>query len=145
MQYLGSFRCIHHAMKTQKTDLFNVPKFSFPFLSTPDLTVYEQLSGCFQKTRGRLPYRCTWSMLLVFSGVPVAHLLLLLCLYYFSYFMFFVVFVCFPCLVFVSGLHSSEIRQNLGSLVTLSVLLKSSLRDKVYYCFLQRSKIFTYT
>ena len=40
-----------------------------------------------------LPYQCTWSMLPVFSGVRVAHLLLLLCMYYFSYFMSFVVYV----------------------------------------------------
>ena len=56
------------------------------------------------------------SMLPVFSGVRVAHFLLLLCMYDFSYFMFFVVYVCFPCLAFVPGLHSFDYRYNLGSL-----------------------------
>ena len=79
-----------------KTDLFDVSQFSSPLLSTPDLTTfYQQLGGCFQR---RLPYRCTWCMLSVFTGVLVAHLLMLLCIYDFSYFMFFVVYVCFPCL-----------------------------------------------
>ena len=55
-------------------------------------------------------------MLPVFSGVRVAHLLLLLCMYDFNYFMFFVVCVCFPCLVFVRGLRSFDYRYNLGSL-----------------------------
>ena len=45
-------------------------------------------------------------MLPVFSGVRIAHLLLLLCLYHFSYFMFFVVFVLFSCLVSVLRQHS---------------------------------------
>ena len=40
----------------------------------------------------------TWSTLLVFSGVRIAHLLLLLSVYYFSYFIFFV------CLFSMSGL-----------------------------------------
>ena len=43
--------------------------------------------------------------ILVFSGIRVAHLLLLLCMYDFSYFMFFVVYFCFLCLVFVPELH----------------------------------------
>ena len=60
--------------------------------------------------QGHLPYWCTWSMLQVFSGLRVAHLLLLLCMYYFGYFMFFVVIVWFPCLVFVPGLHSFDFR-----------------------------------
>ena len=75
-------------------------------ISTPDLAFYEQLGGCFKKSGGRLPYRCTWCMLPAFSEVRVAHLLLLLCMNNFSYFMFVVVYVCFPCLVFVPGLHS---------------------------------------
>ena len=41
-------------------------------------------------------------------SVRFAHLLLLLCMYYFSYLMFFVVYVCFPCLVLVPGLHSFD-------------------------------------
>ena len=45
-------------------------------------------------------------MLSVFNGAQVAHLLSLLCTYYFGYFIYFVLYVCFPCLVFVSGLHS---------------------------------------
>ena len=45
----------------------------------------------------------TWSMVQVFSGVRVAHLLLLLFMYDFNYLMFIVVYVCFPCLVFVPG------------------------------------------
>ena len=55
-------------------------------------------------------------MLPVFSGVRVAHLLLLLCMYDFSYSMFFVVYDCFPCLIFVPGLHSLDFRYNLGSI-----------------------------
>ena len=46
----------------------------------------------------------------------VAHLLLLLCMYYFSYFMFYVVYVCCSCLVVVPGLHSFDFHKNLGSL-----------------------------
>ena len=86
---------------------------SFPFLFRlpMDLTLYEQLGGCFKKVRGRLAYRCIWPMLpFFFSGVQVAHLLLLLCMYYFSRFMFFVVLVCFPCLVFIPRLHSFDFR-----------------------------------
>ena len=83
-----------------KADLFNVSQFSFPLSSTPDLTFYEQLGGCFQKSRGPLPYRCTWFMLPVFSGIRVVHLLLLLCIYDFSSLMFFVVYVFFQCLAF---------------------------------------------
>ena len=48
-----------------------------------------------------LPYRCTCSMLPVFSGVRVAYLFfLLLCAYDFSYFVFFVMYVCFPWIAF---------------------------------------------
>ena len=52
----------------------------------------------------------------VFSGIRVAHLILLLCMYDFGYFKFFVLYVCFPCLVFVPALHSFDYRYNLGSL-----------------------------
>ena len=51
-----------------------------------------------------------------FSGVRVAYLLVLLCMYGFSYFMFFVVYVYFPCLVFDPELHSFDYPYNLGSL-----------------------------
>ena len=57
-----------------------------------------------------LLYRCTRSMLLVFSGVWIAHLLLLLYIYHFIYFMFFVVYVWLPCLVFVPGFYSFDYR-----------------------------------
>ena len=50
------------------------------------------------------------------SGVRVAHLLLLLCTYYLHYFMFFTVYVCFPCRVFDTGLCSSDLSYNFGSL-----------------------------
>ena len=90
------------------------------YISTQHLTLYKQLSGCFEKNRGRIPYRCTWSMLLVFSGVRVAHLFKFLC-FFFSFCVFFLcvcqfslsvfdvcvsvftvfyVCVCFPCLFF---------------------------------------------
>ena len=77
-----------------KIDLFDVSQFSFPLSSTLDLTFYEQLGECFQKSRGHLPYRCTWSMFLVFSGVRVA----LFC-YFECIILIFVVNVCFPYLV----------------------------------------------
>ena len=41
-------------------------------------------------------YRCTWSMLTVFSGIQEAHSPLFLCMYNSVYFMFFVVYVVFP-------------------------------------------------
>ena len=63
-----------------------------------------------------IPYRCTWSMIPVFSRVRIAHVLLLLCMYDFIYYMFFVVYVCFPCLVFVPGIHSFDYRYTIGSL-----------------------------
>ena len=62
-------------------------------------------------------------MLPVFSGVRVAHLPLLLCMYDFSCFMFFVVYVCFPCLVNVPWLHSFDYRYNLGPLIILSMFV----------------------
>ena len=94
-----------------------------------------ELGGCFLKSRGHLPYRCTWAMLQVFSGVRVAHLLLLLCMYDFSYFMFFVVYVCFPCLVFVPGLHSFDYRYNLGSLdYSYNFLNNFEFRMAIYDC-----------
>ena len=66
----------------------------------------------FLKTnREDLPHLWIWSMLLVFTGVQVAHLLLLRCTYYFR-FMFFVVCVFF--LVFVHGFRSFNFRCNLG-------------------------------
>ena len=55
---------------TMIIDLFTVFQFSFLRSSTPDVTLNEQLDGCFYKSRGRLPYRCTW-----FSLAPFAHLL----------------------------------------------------------------------
>ena len=79
---------------------------SFPFLFHLPWTFYELLGRCFQKSRGCLPYQCTWSMLPVFGVVRVAHLFLLLFTYYFGYFMFF--FVC-VCLVFVPRLHFFKI------------------------------------
>ena len=54
-------------------------------------------------------------MLPVLSGVRVAHLLLLLCMYDFSYFTFLVVYVCFPCPFFVPGLYSFDYCYKLGS------------------------------
>ena len=53
-----------------------------------------------------------------FRGVRVAHLLMLLCMYYFIYYMFFVVFVCFlhVRLVVVHWLHYFDVHKNLGSL-----------------------------
>ena len=67
---------------------------SFPYLFS-DLFFYGQHGGCFETSRGRLPYRCTWPML------PVS----LLCMYDFAYFLF-----------FVPGLHSSDFSYSLGSL-----------------------------
>ena len=73
-------------------------QFSFPLSSNPDLTFYEQLGGCFMKNIGRLPYRCTWCMLPVLSGVRVSHLHLLFCMYNF------VTSCSLLCLFFMSGL-----------------------------------------
>ena len=107
----GSLWCIHvhHDRVIQRVMVF-LSSFVYPRLDFLWATrrVY--------KTRGRLPYQCIWSMLPGFSGVRVAHLLSLLCMYDFSYFMFFVRYVCFPYLVFVPGLHSFDNRYNLGSL-----------------------------
>ena len=70
---------------TMKTDLFNLSQFSFSLLSTPDLTFYEKLGGCFQENRGRLPYLCSWSMLqflvelLIFFCCFVCMILITLC------------------------------------------------------------------
>ena len=73
------------------SDLFRLPR-TWLFMSNP----------------AGVTLRYTSSMLLIFSGVQVAHLLILLCIYYFSYFMFFVVYVCFPCLFVVPGLLSFD-------------------------------------
>ncbi len=56
---------------------------SFPSSFNTDMTLYEWLGGCFMKSRGRLPYRFTWSMLTVYGGVRVAHLFLVLCMLFF--------------------------------------------------------------
>ncbi len=60
----------------------------------PDVTSYERLGWCFMKSRGRLHYRYTWSKLLVFNVMRVAHL-------------FFSSFVCslFCCLFWILNIH----------------------------------------
>ena len=88
------------SISAMKTDLFNVLQFSFPL--TPDLTFYKQLCGCFQKSRGRLAYRCTQlcfqflvesELLICFVCVILVALCSLLYMYVF------VRFPCFPWLV----------------------------------------------
>ena len=82
---------LHKAFWVDFFLLFHYFLLSFPLSSTPDLTFYELLGGCFKNSRGRLSYRCTLSMLPVFSC-----------------FMFFVVYVCFSCLVFDYSLIFNE-------------------------------------
>ena len=54
-----------------------------------------------KKNKGRLSYRCTWSMFPVFSGVLLVRLLLLRCRYSFGYLLCASVFpVWFPWLLF---------------------------------------------
>ena len=67
-----------------------------------------------------------------FSGVRVAHLLLLLCMYYLTYFMLFIVFICFPCLVFVPGLHPLISTRILVSLITLGTGVKNAAGLKYF-------------
>ena len=117
-----------------KTNLFNVSVVSLPFSSTSDFTFYKQFGGYFWKSRGRLPCRCTWFMLPVFNGV--AHLPLLLFMYYFSYFMFFVVYICFPCLVFVPGYILFISARILVPLITLNQHHLVSLQAETNYLVL---------
>ena len=58
--------------------------------ATSDVTFYRQLGGCFLKSRGGLPYRCTWYRLLFFVRVP--HLLFFLNFFYTFYFTLVVTF-----------------------------------------------------
>ena len=63
----GSLLCV------MKTDLYNVSSFSFPLLSTLDLTFMSKSVGVSRKAEdAKLP---------VFPRVRVAHLLLLICMY----------------------------------------------------------------
>ena len=79
----------------------------------PDLIFHEQLGVCFYKSRGCLPYQCTRSMLIVFSGFE-----LFICYCYFVCMNLVTLcsLLCVPvCHVFVSGLHSFHYRYNLDS------------------------------
>ena len=81
------------------------------------------LAGVSRRSTGRLPYRCTWSILPVFSGDRVAHFTFVTL--YVLFWLFYV--FCRVCLfsisgqVFVPGLYSFDFRYNLGSLITLLV------------------------
>lgn len=63
--------------------------------------------GCFQKRRGWLPYRCTWSIVPVFTGFIISYLLLLLCTCYagclFSLFVFPVWSLFLDCILLISA------------------------------------------
>ena len=72
-------------------------------------------------------------MLPVFGGVRVAHLLLLLRIYYFSCFMFSVVFVFFPCLVFVPGLHSRILVNLITPPYLVLQIVDLSVMDLTFY------------
>ena len=104
---------------TMKTNLFNMSQLSFPLSSTPGLTFYEQLGGCFQKSReGCLPYGAPVPC---FQFLVESELLIYFCYFVciiLCYFMFFVVCVCFPCVDFVPGLHYFDFRQIFFLLIT---------------------------
>ena len=76
----GLILCIHLHNENRFVQCVIVILFSF----VPDLTFYEQICGCFSKSRRRLPYPCTWSLLTFFRPVRVIHLRLFLCTYYFG-------------------------------------------------------------
>ena len=63
--------------------MFNVSQFSFALWSTQDSTLYEQPGGgVSRKTEDAYPTGSPGPYSQFFSGVRVAHLLLLLCMYY---------------------------------------------------------------
>ena len=90
------------AICTTRTDLSPYHSFHYS-VYTPDMTFLLATLSVFLKCRGRLPYRCIWSMLKVLleSG-------LLICACYFAFFMFFVVSMCFSCLDFILWVHSFD-------------------------------------
>ena len=85
---------------TMKTDLLKCHSFLWTW------HLMGTSAGVSRKAEVAYPTGAPGSCSRSLSGVRNAHLLLLLCIYYFGYFMFFVVCVYFPCLVFVSELHS---------------------------------------
>ena len=75
-------------------------------------------------------------MLPVFSGIRIAHLLLLICMYYFCNLTFFVVFVCFPCLFLsLDYIHLIPARI-LVPFITLCIYAAYVLHEMLVMCFL---------